>query len=179
MGLFDGIGNSFRGFTGWSPTFSSSVPAIGMGNLSSYFGQPNISSIANAANSVANTVGNGSGNGWFNMLFGDNKAGLLSTLGGLGLGIMQGFTGLQQLGLANRALNLANKQFGFQTALANRNLANQAKIINNTYDSAAAAAAGLIGGKDANGRRGFADPTVSKLYADYAKTKHVDGSSIG
>ena len=170
MSLFDGIGNSFGGFTGWSPAF--------VGPLQTGLSQPNIGGIANAANSVANAV-RGSGNGWFNMLFGDNKAGLLSTLGGLGMGIMQGFTGLQQLGLANRALNLANKQFGFQTALANRNLANQAKIINNTYDSAAAAAAGLIGGKDANGRRGFADPTVSKLYADYAKTKHVDGSAIG
>ena len=99
-----------------------------------------------------------------------------------GLGAVAG--GLQALGgLANAYLGyknyqLAKKQFGFQKGLANRNLANQAKIINNTYDNAAQVAAGMIGGKDASGNYGFTDQAIVDDYAKKAKEKHVDGSAI-
>lgn len=134
-----------------------------------------------AATNFSNWYNNGSNGGWLNNLFGNNAGGILGglgQLGGIASGIMQGFTGLQQLGLANKALGLAKQQFGFQKALANRNLANQAKIINNTYDNAAQVAAGMVGGRDASGNYGFTDPTVVNQYANRARNQHVDGSAI-
>ena len=139
---------------------------------------------AGAVGSAANTIGNlnlDNGN-WWNGLLGGGAGGMLgglSSLGSLATGIMQGLAGFQQMGLANRALSLAKQQFGFQKALANRNLANQAKIINNTYDNAAQVAAGMVGGKDSSGRYGFTSPTLVADYANKAKQQHVDGSAIG
>ena len=73
---------------------------------------------------------------------------------------------------------LAQQQFKYQKGLANRNLANQAKIINNTYDNAAQVAAGMIGGKDVSGNYGFTNQAIVDDYAKKAKEKHVDGSAI-
>ena len=148
-------------------------------------GSPNLQNAATGVSSAANTISNlnlgGNNGGWMNTLFGNNGGGILGGLGqigGLATGIMQGLAGFQQLGLANKAYNLAKQQFGFQKALANRNLANQAKIINNTYDNAAQVAAGMIGSQDANGNFGFTDPNVVKQYANKAKKQHVNGSAI-
>ena len=147
-----------------------------------------LNGVTGGATPIANVVNKGTGmtgfvngnGGWFNNLFGNNGIiGGLGTLGSIGMGIMQGLTGLQQLNLANKAYGLAKQQFGFQKALANRNLANQAKIINNTYDNAAQVAAGMIGGRDANGNFGFTSPSLVADYANKARQKHVDGSAIG
>lgn len=101
-----------------------------------------------------------------------------STWSGIGAGI-QGLSGLANAYLGYQALQQAKKQFKFQKGLANRNLANQAKTINNTYDNAAQVAAGMIGGTDSAGNFGFTDPSIVKRYQDRAKEQHVDGSPIG
>ena len=94
------------------------------------------------------------------------------------------FQGLNALsGLANAYLGyknykLAKDQFGFAKAATNRNIANQAKIINNTYDNAAQVAAGMVGGTDSYGNYGMTDQAIVDRYAAKAKEKHVDGSAI-
>lgn len=95
------------------------------------------------------------------------------------------FSGLNALsGLANAFLGyknykLAKDQFGFEKAAINRNIANQAKIINNTYNNAAQVAAGMVGGIDSQGNFGYTDPAIVERYAKKAEEKHVDGSRIG
>ena len=93
-------------------------------------------------------------------------------------GGLQGLSGLAQAFVGMKNYELAQQQFKYQKGLANRNLANQAKIINNTYDNAAQVAAGMIGGKDARGNYGFTDQAIVDDYAKKAKEKHVDGSPI-
>ena len=117
------------------------------------------------------TTGAGGGSGF-------GLSGWGSLLGGIGAGI-QGLSGLANAYMGLKNYELAQDQFGFQKALANRNIANQAKIINNTYDNAGQVAAGMIGGKDANGRYGFTDPAVVRQYEQRARDRHVDGSPIG
>ena len=75
-------------------------------------------------------------------------------LAGIGMGI-QGLSGLANAYMGYKNYLLAKDQFNYQKGLANRNLANQAKIINNTYDTAAQVAAGMIGGRDSLGNYGF------------------------
>ena len=105
--------------------------------------------------------------------FGFNTGTLGVVTGGL-----QGLSGLAQAFVGMKNYELAQQQFKYQKGLANRNLANQAKIINNTYDNAAQVAAGMIGGKDVGGNYGFTDQAIVNDYANKAKEKHVDGSAI-
>ena len=105
--------------------------------------------------------------------FGFNTGTLGVVTGGL-----QGLSGLAQAFVGMKNYELAQQQFKYQKGLANRNLANQAKIINNTYDNAAQVAAGMIGGKDTSGNYGFTDQAIVDDYAKKAKEKHVDGSAI-
>ena len=93
-------------------------------------------------------------------------------------GGLQGLSGLAQAFVGMKNYELAQQQFKYQKGLANRNLANQAKIINNTYDNAAQVAAGMIGGKDVSGNYGFTNQAIVDDYAKKAKEKHVDGSPI-
>lgn len=117
-----------------------------------------------------------------NTKLGNNGGGLFGlsagTLGALG-GVAQGLAGLASAYTGFKAYQSAQDQFNFQKKLANRNLANQAKIINNSYDNAGQVAAGLIGGQDAQGNFGMTDQAVVDRYARKAKEKHVDGSAIG
>ena len=99
------------------------------------------------------------------------------TLGAVADGL-QGLSGLAQAFVGMKNYELAQQQFKYQKGLANRNLANQAKIINNTYDNAAQVAAGMIGGKDVSGNYGFTNQAIVDDYAKKAKEKHVDGSPI-
>lgn len=99
------------------------------------------------------------------------------TWGGIGA-LAQGLAGLGSALTSYQNYKLAKKQFGFEKAMANRNLANQAKIINNTYNNAAQVAAGMIGGRDSNGNYGYTDPSVVRQYEENAKKQHVDGSAI-
>ena len=105
--------------------------------------------------------------------FGFNTGTLGVVTGGL-----QGLSGLAQAFVGMKNYELAQQQFKYQKGLANRNLANQAKIINNTYDNAAQVAAGMIGGKDTSGNYGFTDQAIVDGYAKKAKEKYVDGSAI-
>ena len=97
---------------------------------------------------------------------------------GVVTGGLQGLSGLAQAFVGMKNYELAQQQFKYQKGLANRNLANQAKIINNTYDNAAQVAAGMIGGKDVSGNYGFTDQAIVNDYAKKAKEKYVDGSAI-
>ena len=119
----------------------------------------------------------GSGSSGFNW-FGDG--GILSSIGNLGLLGLQGYTGLRNLSLANKQLDLSKKQFGFEKALANRNIANQAKTINNSYNAAGQAAIGLLGGIDALTGQTInpSAETVAKAQENI-KNSYVDGSKIG
>lgn len=105
--------------------------------------------------------------------------GLLSGLGSLGLMGLQGYTGLKNISLANKQLGLAKKQFNFEKGLANRNIANQAKTINNAYDAAGQAAIGLLGGIDALTGQSInpSQETVDKANQNI-KNSYVDGSPI-
>ena len=96
-------------------------------------------------------------------------------LAGIGMGI-QGLSGLANAYMGYKNYLLAKDQFNYQKGLANRNLANQAKIINNTYDTAAQVAAGMIGGRDNLGNYGFTSQDVIDRYANSAKDKHVSGT---
>ena len=93
-------------------------------------------------------------------------------LAGIGMGI-QGLSGLANAYMGYKNYQLAQEQFKFQKGLARRNLANQAKIINNTYDNAAQVAAGMIGGKDNFGNYGFTSQDIVNRYSNAAKDKHV------
>lgn len=104
---------------------------------------------------------------------------LLSGIGQLGSYGLGAYTGLKQLGLAKDQLKLAKEDFGFQKALANRNIANQAQSINNAYDNSARMGAALIGGVNADGTFGDTPVETVKKYEDEAKKQHVDGSAIG
>ena len=113
-------------------------------------------------------------------------SGLSNAMGyiGAGAGVLQGLGGLASAYTAYKGLQLAKDQFKFQKGLANRNLANQSKIINNSYDNAAQVAAGMIGGgsynpaTDSQGNYGMTDQAIVDRYAQKAKEQHVDGSPV-
>ena len=119
--------------------------------------------------------------------FGNSNKGLSNAAGYIGAGaaVLQGVSGLANAYMGYKNYKLAKEQFGFQKGLANRNLANQAKVINNTYDNAAQVAAGMIGGgsynpaTDTQGSFGMVDQATVDQYAKQAKEKHVDGRPIG
>ena len=67
-----------------------------------------------------------------------------------------------------RALEMAQEQFEYQKGLANRNLANQAKMINTHYDNAARISAAFSGGPN--------QAELERQYLDAAKAKHVSGT---
>ena len=111
----------------------------------------------------------GSGTDWF------GQFGVLPTVG-LGL---QALTGLGDLWMGWNNYNLAKEAYDFQKALANRNLQNQGKLINNTYDTAANTGAGLIGGVDAYGNYGAINNDILTAQNEQAKKQYVDTSYIG
>lgn len=124
-------------------------------------------------------LGSGSTAGTYNPISGLGTGSWLSGVGGiqglasLGLQGLQGYTGLQNVKLGKQQLGLAREQFGFERALANRNLANQAQMINTGYANAAQVAAGQAGGG-----YGMVDPAIVQQYADKAKGQYVSGSAI-
>ena len=97
----------------------------------------------------------------------------LTGLANIGLGIGQSFLGLQNYRLAKKQLGLAREQFAFEKGLANRNIANQAKLINTQYDNAAQVAAGMMGSG------GMTNQAIVDRYAQKAKEQYVDASPIG
>lgn len=133
-----------------------------------------------------NTLGEGS---WMDNGSGDKfilgqdsggfSLGNFGQIASAGMGLLQGIAALRQAQMAEKQLGLAKQQFGFQKGLANRNIANQAKMINNQYDNAAQVAAGMIGSRNADGTYGMTDQAIINQYANNANAKHVDGSAIG
>ena len=99
------------------------------------------------------------------------------TLAGIAGGL-QALSGLANAYLGYKNYNLSKDMFNYQQGLANRNLANQGKIINNTYDNAAQVAAGMIGGRDNSGNYGMTSADIVNKYSNKAKEQHVDGSAI-
>ena len=99
------------------------------------------------------------------------------TLGAVAGGV-QALSGLANAFMGYKNYQMAKDQFGFQKGLANRNLFNQAKTINNTYNNAAQVAAGMVGGRDSSGKYGLTDQSIVDKYAASAREKHVDGSPI-
>lgn len=97
---------------------------------------------------------------------------------GLGLAAqgLQSLSGLYNAYTGYKNYQLAKKQFAFEKAAMNRNIANQAKIINNTYDNAANIAADMFGNRDA---QGMLSQEVKDKFAAHARSQHVDGSKIG
>ena len=151
--------NSSSMFGGIDGSNSMFRPSSGYNGVDSMYGD-----IANTNVPTPSTSSSG---------FGFNTGTLGVVTGGL-----QGLSGLAQAFVGMKNYELAQQQFKYQKGLANRNLANQAKIINNTYDNAAQVAAGMIGGKDVSGNYGFTNQAIVDDYAKKAKEKHVDGSAI-
>ena len=163
-------------FGGWKQTADPNVFSFEGPMLPNQANTRNISDMVgmtgyNPNTDTSATITNPNGGGG---LFGLNAG----TLGAIGAGL-QGLSGLASAYTGFKALQQAQDQFDFQKKLANRNIANQAKVINNTYDNAAQVAAGMIGGRDSSGNFGMTDQAIVDRYARKAKDKHVDGSSIG
>ena len=97
------------------------------------------------------------------------------TLAGIADGL-HALSGLANAYMGYKNYQFAKDQFNYQKGLANRNLANQAKVINNAYDNAAQVAAGMIGGRDSSGNYGFTNQDVVNRYSNAAKDKHVSGT---
>lgn len=167
---FNKMGNGFIN-TGYDfSDILNTNPITGL-NSNNQLGFAKYNHIGPAVPATADNVGGilnkatGANNGinWF------GKNGIIP---GLAMGL-DALGGLANAYIGNKAYNLAKQQFGFQKALAQRNLANQAKIINNTYDNAAQVAAGMIGSRDANGNYGFTDPNLVNKYEKKANNQHV------
>lgn len=188
--VFNQAGNGLANFNGWTvPNYNNTGNAyslnsdIGMMTQvrpSADFVGPMPSVGLENFNGMTGTLGDQSltlgtqGSSW------GNTASMI----GAGAGILQGLGGLASAYTAYKGLQLAKDQFKYQKGLANRNLANQSKTINNSYDNAAQVAAGMIGGgsynptTDSQGNYGMTDQAVVDRYAQKAKEKHVDGSPI-
>lgn len=114
-------------------TFTSYKPISSLPTTNGFFNYgPN--SIAGTIGKVENVVPNTTTNSAMNTF--TNGLGALAQLGQAGAGLMNAYTGYKNYKLAKEA-------FGFEKALSLRNLANQAKLINNAYDASANIAAGL------------------------------------
>ena len=113
--------------------------------------------------------------------YGIDPAGNSGWQKGLGYGLagLQALSGLMNAYTGYKNYKLAKEQFGFEKAAMNRNIANQAKVINNTYDNAAQVAAGMIGSVDNAGNYGMTNQEVVDRYTANAEKKHVDGSKVG
>ena len=188
--VFNQAGNGLSNFNGWTvPNYNNTGNAyslnsdIGMMTQvrpSADFVGPMPSVGLENFNGMTGTLGDQSltlgtqGSNW------GNVAGMI----GAGAGVLQGLGGLASAYTAYKGLQLAKDQFKYQKGLANRNLANQAKVINNSYDNAAQVAAGMIGGgsynpaTDSQGSYGMIDQAIVDRYAQKAKDKHVDGSPV-
>ena len=110
-------------------------------------------------------------NSLWDRYFGDNSLdnsfslGDLAAMGKMLTGGLNAVSGIGNMINSINALNLARDQFDYQKGLANTNLANQAKIINNTYDNAAKVSAALMGSSTDSG--------LANEYAQRARSRYV------
>lgn len=156
---FDDHGTDTSFFNSYSPEGAFDT------QLANYFNnRDNIPGLSSVSSSPQGLFGK------FNDFLGSDTAKALSGLAGFGLDAAKAYGGFKQFGLAKKALGLAKDQYRFQKGLANRNLANQAHMVNTTYDNARNVAIGLAGIRDPE--------TIARLQED-VKKMHVDGSKIG
>ena len=188
--VFNQAGNGLANFNGWTvPNYNNTGNAyslnsdIGMMTQvrpSADFVGPMPSVGLENFNGMTGTLGDQS----FTLGTQGSNWGNTASMIGAGAGILQGLGGLASAYTAYKGLQLAKDQFRYQKGLANRNLANQAKTINNSYDNAAQVAAGMIGGgsynpaTDSQGNYGMTDQAIVDRYAQKAKEQHVDGSPV-
>ena len=188
--VFNQAGNGLANFNGWTvPNYNNTGNAyslnsdIGMMTQvrpSADFVGPMPSVGLENFNGMTGTLGDQS----FTLGTQGSNWGNTASMIGAGAGILQGLGGLASAYTAYKGLQLAKDQFRYQKGLANRNLANQAKVINNSYDNAAQVAAGMIGGgsynpaTDSQGNYGMTDQAIVDRYAQKAKEQHVDGSPV-
>ena len=188
--VFNQAGNGLANFNGWTvPNYNNTGNAyslnsdIGMMTQvrpSADFVGPMPSVGLENFNGMTGTLGDQS----FTLGTQGSNWGNTASMIGAGAGILQGLGGLASAYTAYKGLQLAKDQFRYQKGLANRNLANQAKVINNSYDNAAQVAAGMIGGgsynpaTDSQGNYGTTDQAIIDRYTQKAKEQHVDGSPV-
>ena len=162
-----GLSNYNFGSQGTPSQFSmGSAPQDRQGLLNYMYGGTPSGAASDSFQMGGNNAGAGGG-------FGFNTG----TLGALSGGF-QALGGLASAYMGYKNYQMAKDQFGFQKGLANRNIANQAKTINNAYNNAGQVAAGMVGGKTASGGYGLTDQAIIDRYAASAREKHVDGSPI-
>ena len=94
---------------------------------------------------------------------------MINTGIGLGLGALNFFNGQQALRNQEEAMELAEQQ-------ARANFANNAKLINNRYDSDARIAASMEGSIGRNGSVGLTSQAVRNARMDEANKRHVSGT---
>ena len=146
-----------------------------------YTNPTNLSDFSYTSNPVSTVNADGT---WGINLYGNNPSaastppsGGFNWQQGLGYGLagLQALSGLMNAYTGYKNYKLAKEQFGFEKAAMNRNIANQAKTINNAYDNAAQVAAGMA----LDSSYGLARENLAKEYAADAQKKHVDGSAVG
>ena len=188
--VFNQAGNGLSNFNGWTiPNYNNTGNAYSLNSdlgmmtqvrPSADFVGPMPSVGLENFNGMTGTLGDQS----FTLGSQGSNWGDVAGMVGAGAGVLQGLGGLASAYTAYKGLQLAKDQFKYQKGLANRNLANQSKIINNSYDNAAQVAAGMIGGgsynpaTDSQGNYGMTDQAIVDKYAQKAKEKHVDGSPV-
>lgn len=180
MGLFDGLFN-YNSAKVFTPAMDvpTNYQGVQIGNTGYFIDNSMATNLSGDVKPLSDFYGQ-------SVIGLDGKTATLNNpSGGWQQGLGYGLAGLQALsGLANAFIGyknykLAKKQFGFEKDVMNRNIANQAKVINNTYDNAAQVAAGMIGARDSTGNYGMTNQEVVDRYAANAEKKHVDGSRVG
>jgi hypothetical protein len=91
---------------------------------------------------------------------------------GVGADLASAWTGYQAFKQSQKAFDQSKKQFAFEKALNEKNLANQAQLINNYIDASANVASGLSGKTTASS---LADAALRDKYMSDATARKVSG----
>ena len=111
-------------------------------------------------------------------LFGEQGFGLNSGTANAAGSALGAITDLAGLYFGNKQLKLAEKQLETNKAFGNRNIANQAKVINNTLEARYRAALAAQGVNPETGGTGTGGTQRESLDAYLSRSK-VDGSKVG
>lgn len=111
-------------------------------------------------------------------IFGEKGFGFNSGTANVAGNILGGITDLAGLYFGNKKLKLAKDQLATNTAFGNRNIANQAKVINNTLEARYRAALAAQGVNPETGGTGSGGTQRESVDSYLARSK-VDGSAVG
>lgn len=167
MAIYDVVNNNLSPFGSTSPNqMNSSVSMPSFGNMNP-FGSSNsgVSYSGSITPKFTNPTSNNNGSFWFDGAGNFNWGNLFT-----GANAIAGLAGIFN---SFRQNQLAEEMIDYQKELANRNLANMTKQINNMYDSNAKIAAAFRGGTG-----GLTEDQVREQYLANAQKKHLDGSAI-